>query len=122
MSLFPVRPEKAQALLDKMVFLGIRDKDLEESFVRAGGRGGQKLNKTSSCVYLKHLPTGIEVKCEKERSRALNRYHARVILCKKIELREKGGESEEARRMEKIRKQKNRRARRSRSGAPEIKP
>ncbi|MDD4183782.1 MAG: peptide chain release factor-like protein, partial [Candidatus Omnitrophica bacterium] len=59
---------------------GIREEDIVEKFIRASGPGGQFVNKTSSCVYLKHIPTGIEVKCQKERSQALNRYAARKIL------------------------------------------
>ncbi len=113
MSLFPVRPEKERALLEKMNSLKIDEKDLEEAFIRSRGKGGQKVNKTSSCVYLKHLPTGMEVKCQKERSRALNRYHARMSLCAKVESKIKGRESEEAKRIEKIRKQKQRRFKRS---------
>jgi len=114
MGLFPVRQEKERALARKMKLLGIRAQDMEESFIRSGGRGGQKVNKTSTCVYLKHLPTGIEVKCQKERSRALNRYHARVTLMKKIEMRLKGLGSEEGERIKKIQRQKARRVRRSR--------
>ncbi len=113
MGLFPVKPEKELALKSRMQSLGVLEKDLKESFIRSGGKGGQKVNKTSTCVYLIHSPTGTEVKCQKERSRALNRYHARVTLCKKMELQAKGEMSDEAKRMEKIRKQKSRRSRRS---------
>lgn len=113
MPLFPVRQEKENALNAKMNSLGIHEADLKESFIRSGGKGGQKVNKTSTCVYLKHVPTGIEVKCQKERSRALNRYHARVTLCKKIESRIKGEKSEEAKRIYKIKKQKARRRKKS---------
>jgi protein subunit release factor B len=66
--------------------LGIREEDIEESFVRSSGPGGQNVNKTSTCVYLKHLPTGIVVKCQRERSQTANRYLARKILMEKVSL------------------------------------
>lgn len=111
--MFSVSPAKENALKAKMYSLNIYEKDIEESFVRSGGKGGQKVNKASTCVYLKHIPTGIEVKCQKERSQALNRYHARTILVKKIEQLIKGKESEERQRIEKIRRQKRRRSKRA---------
>ena len=76
-----VRPEKLAALRERMEDLGIREQDLEESFVRGSGRGGQKVNKTNNCVYLRHTPTGIAVKCHADRSRELNRFLARRELC-----------------------------------------
>lgn len=112
MGIFSVNPAKENTLKTKMYALNIYEKDIKESFIRSGGKGGQKVNKTSTCVYLKHIPTGIEVKCQKERSQALNRYHARVILLKKIEQLIKGKESEERQRIEKIRRQKRKRSRR----------
>ena len=80
-----VRPEKLAALKERMESLGIREQDLEESFVRGAGRGGQKVNKTNNCVYLKHVPTGIAVKCHVDRSRELNRFLARRELCDAVE-------------------------------------
>lgn len=80
-----VRPEKLAALQERMEALGIREQDLEESFVRGSGRGGQKVNKTNNCVYLKHIPTGIAVKCHVDRSRELNRFLARRELCDAVE-------------------------------------
>ena len=110
---FRVSRAKQEALVAKMRRLGVREKDLEERFVRASGRGGQKVNKTSSCVYLKHRPSGIEVKCQKERSQALNRFLARRILANKIETRILGRLSEERKRIEKIRRQKRKRSKRA---------
>lgn len=82
---FPVGEEKNQWLKKKMEALGVREEDIEEKFVRSSGKGGQKVNKTSTCVYLRHIPTGIEVKCMKERSQSLNRFLARRELVKRIE-------------------------------------
>lgn len=113
MARFPVSSAKELALKGRMDSLNVREEDIEESFIRSSGRGGQKVNKASTCVYLKHIPTGIEVKCQKERSQALNRYHARVILLKKIERLIKGRESEEIQRIEKIRRQKRKRSKRA---------
>lgn len=93
--------------------LNIREENIQETFIRSGGRGGQHVNKTSTCVYLKHIPTGIEVKCQEERSQALNRYRARVILANKVEQMIKGRESEETQRIEKIRRQKRKRSKRA---------
>ncbi len=113
MGIFPVAEAKEKALRERMDALGIREADIEEGFVRSGGRGGQKLNKTATCVYLKHLPTGLGVKCSRARTQGLNRYHARVLLAKKVEALLRGRESEERRRMEKLRRQKRRRSRRA---------
>jgi protein subunit release factor B len=93
--------------------LGIRDEDIQESFVRSSGKGGQHVNKTSTCVYLKHVPTGTEVKCQEGRSQALNRYRARVLLVNKIDQMIRGKESAEVQRIEKIRRQKRKRSKRS---------
>lgn len=111
--MFPVSPAKKKELSEKMNALKVREEDIEESFIRSGGKGGQNVNKTSTCVYLKHLPTGIEVKCQEERSQALNRYKARVILLRKIETLFKGKESEERQRIEKLRQQKRKRSKRA---------
>ncbi len=90
--------------------LGIRRQDISESFIRASAPGGQNVNKTSTCVYLKHIPTGIEVKCQQERSQAQNRYLARLILAKKIEERVKENIDQELQRLHKLRRQRRRRS------------
>lgn len=111
--MFPVSTLKEKQLIKKMEALNIHEKDIKESFVRSGGKGGQHVNKTSTCVYLKHIPTGIEVKCQEERSQSLNRYKARVILVKKIDQVVKEKASEEIQRIEKIRRQKRKRSKRA---------
>jgi protein subunit release factor B len=110
---FPVSREKGRELSAKMAALGICEADLEEIFVRSGGRGGQNVNKTSTCVYLKHRPTGIEVKCQAERSQALNRFLARRMMAEKVAAIVLGIES--GRRMEerRILRQKRRRSRKA---------
>lgn len=113
MSIFSVSPLKEKQIKEKMEALNIREEDIEESFIRSSGKGGQHVNKTSTCVYLKHIPTGIEVKCQEERSQALNRYRARVLLVKKIDQMIKGKKSEEQQRIEKIRRQKRKRSKRA---------
>jgi protein subunit release factor B len=110
---FGVSTKKEEALREKMKQLGIREEDIIEKFIRSSGHGGQNVNKTSTCVYLKHLPTGVEVKCQKERYQSLNRYHARKILAGKIEAKILGKESEEQQRIEKIRRQKRKRSKRA---------
>ncbi|MBI4970733.1 MAG: peptide chain release factor-like protein [Candidatus Omnitrophica bacterium] len=112
MSLYPVSCEKEKQLLERMRKWNVLESDIRETFVRAQGRGGQKVNKTSSCVMLVHIPTGISVKCQTERSQAMNRFIARRLLLAKIEERELGRLSTERQRREKIRRQKKRRSRR----------
>jgi peptide chain release factor len=112
-----ISPEKIKLLDERMQELGIREADLEERFVRAQGRGGQKVNKTSSCVQLKHVPTGIEVKCQETRSREANRFFARRLLSDKVEESMLGPDSALARKAQKIKKQKAKRAKRARAKA-----
>ncbi len=113
MGVFPVGEAKEKALRERMDSLGIREEDIEESFVRSSGPGGQKVNKTATRVQLKHIPTGVEVKCSKARTQGLNRYYARAILADKIEAIIKGRESEEQKRIEKLRRQKRKRSKRA---------
>jgi len=113
MAFYSVSKEKEEALRKRMESLGILEKDIVEKFIRSSGRGGQKVNKTSTCVYLKHIPTEIEVKCQIERYQGLNRYLARKILTDKIEAMIRGKESEEQQRIEKIRRQKRKRSKRA---------
>lgn len=108
-----VNPEKEKLLQELMSRLGVAEEDILEKFIRAQGPGGQNVNKVSTCVYLRHIPTGIEVKCQQERSQAQNRFLARRILLKKIESSILGRLSEEQKRIEKIRRQKRRRSRRA---------
>ncbi|MDE3045477.1 MAG: peptide chain release factor-like protein [Verrucomicrobiota bacterium] len=105
--------EKRNELEQRMQKVGIREEDLIEKFILGSGSGGQKINKTSSCVYLKHLPTGLEVKCQRERSREMNRFFARRELCEKLEqllFKEKSKRQQE---IEKIRRQKRRRSKKA---------
>jgi len=110
---FAVSSKKEEELRQKMKDLGVYEKDIVEKFVRSSGKGGQKVNKVSTCVYLKHLPTQIEVKCQRERSQAINRFLARRRLVNKIETLIRGKESEEQQRIEKIKRQKRKRSKRA---------
>jgi protein subunit release factor B len=102
-----VTPEKLRDLEQKFKALNILPSDIVEKFMTSGNKGGQKANKTSNAVYLKHIPTGIEVKCKESRERELNRFLARRILAFKIEELQTGT-SERMREFDKIRKRKAR--------------
>ena len=109
---FAVSEEKNRWLCMKMIELGVREEDLEESFVRSSGNGGQHVNKTSSCVQLKHKPTGITATCMRERSQSVNRFLARRELLERIETAS-GVITPAMKRINKLRKQKDRRRRRA---------
>ena len=100
-----VSPAKAEELRGRMSRLGISEDDLEERFITGSGKGGQKVNKTASCVYLKHGPSGIEVKCQRDRSQAMNRYFARRELCDKLAEQRDGEKTRRRQEQEKIRRQ-----------------
>jgi protein subunit release factor B len=110
---FGITPKKQAELEARMTNLGVREDDLQEKYIRSSGPGGQKVNKTATCVYLKHLPTGLEVKMQRERSQPLNRYYVRKRLCELLEAKTLGAQSPAALQAEKIRKQKQRRQRRA---------
>ena len=110
---FPVTEEKNRWLQEKMEALSLYEKDIEEKFVRSSGSGGQKVNKTSTCVYLKHIPTGVEVKWMKERSQSLNRFLARRELVKRIE-KLSGKSTPDHHAMKKAKRQKLKRQKRAR--------
>ncbi len=112
MTTFAVSEEKNRWLQKKMEEMGLREEDLEEKFIRASGRGGQKVNKSSSAVYLKHIPTGLEVKCMKERSQSINRFLARRELLEKMEA-SIGGKTASDIKAEKVKKQKAKKKKRS---------
>jgi peptide chain release factor len=114
---FGITQKKQNELEARMASLNIRQQDIEEKYIRSSGPGGQKVNKTSSCVYLRHIPTGLEIKMQQERSQRLNRYYARKRLCELIEQEKFGKKSPQALKAEKIRKQKQRRKRRSRQNS-----
>ncbi len=113
MSPLPVTPEKEQQMRQRMATLGVRESELEETFVKSGGHGGQNVNKLATCVMLVHGPTGLQVKCQSTRQQGLNRFLARRLLLDKIERLQTGHVAAERARIEKIRRQKRKRSRRA---------
>jgi protein subunit release factor B len=110
-----VSSDKVRALRARLQLLGIREEDLDEHFIRSGGKGGQNVNKVATCVMLVHRPTGTRVKCQQERTQALNRYLARKLLADKIETERLGRASKREQEAEKVRRQKRRRSRRAKN-------
>lgn len=109
MSNHSISAEKQIVLKENMQRLGILDCDIEETFITGSGSGGQKVNKTSSCVVLQHIPTGVVVKCQKTRYRENNRFFARRVLCEKLDEIINGKQSQASKDAARIRKQKKRR-------------
>jgi protein subunit release factor B len=111
--MFPVTAEKQRVLAARLAALGIREDDLDERFVRSGGKGGQNVNKVATCVVLRHLPSGMVVKCQAARTQAMNRFLARRRLADDLEARRRGESSARRQEIERIRRQKRRRSRRA---------
>ena len=110
---FPVSEAKETALIKRMEELGLLESEIEESFVRSGGAGGQNVNKVATCVVLKHASSGLEVKCQRARTQGMNRYHARSLLADKMDTLINKEKSKERQRIEKIRRQKRKRSKRA---------
>jgi peptide chain release factor len=115
MASFPVSSDKEKQLAERMQALGVREQDIDEQFVRSSGAGGQNVNKVSSCVMLLHRPTGIQVKCQQERSQGLNRFLARRLLLDKIEAKLTGAIAAQQQKIAKIQRQKRKRSRRAKA-------
>lgn len=118
---FGITAAKQKDLEEKLKKLNIKEADIVEKFVHSSGNGGQNLNKVATCVYLKHIPTSIEIKCQKYRTQLLNRYCARKMLAEEIETRTLGEKSKKQQLIEKIRRQKRKRSKRAKEKILEAK-
>ncbi len=118
---FGISLSKQKELEEKFLKFDIKEKDIVEKFVHSSGNGGQNLNKVATCVYLKHIPTSIEIKCQKYRTQLLNRYCARKMLAEEIESRFLGEKSAKQQRIEKLRRQKRKRSKRAKEKILELK-
>lgn len=121
MSTGSISLKKQRELEALMCRLGVRESDFEEHFVRSGGPGGQNVNKVATCVVLRHRPSGLEVRCQQERSQALNRFFARRILLQRLEAQRLGQLSAEAQRIAKLRRQKRKRSKRAKEKLLQLK-
>jgi len=115
---FAVSPEKQRLLQKRMNELGVAEADFQENFIRSSGKGGQHVNKSATCVHLLHIPTGLEVKCMRERSQSVNRFIARRELLEKIAA-SRGLATPDSTKAAKIRRQKSR-AKRKRAAKEEV--
>lgn len=110
MGTFPVTADRESELAQRMTALGVREVDIDESFVRSGGHGGQNVNKVATCVMLVHRPTGTQVKCQDTRRQGMNRFLARQLLLDKIETARKARAASAQARREKSRRQRRKRS------------
>ncbi len=109
----PIAKSKIDEITERLEDLGVSASDLKEEFIKGSGPGGQKINKTNSCVQLTHIPSGMVIRCQKTRSREQNRFFARRVLSERLEEIQLGKKSEKAKKAHKIRAQKKKRSKRA---------